>query len=308
MNFKNMVGNLKVKAGVFAPELSLGAGLVFGLAGVVYACAGTLKASKKLPEQKAKIEKYHEEHKEDAKATELMKLYGGVAKEVIADFAPAAIYVVASDLCHVKVYSSLSARAESYASGFAAVSAAFAAYRARAKEKLGEEAENEIAYDIREEEVVAYDEEGNTITKITKKAHTIPCGIVMRPFGENNPDSPHYVVDQYESTDYKLTFLRMQQDALERMLSNPAGKRYLTVNEIFKELGYDKGTVDGQNLVVIRDDRIPEYANVHVDLGVFDKHGCLLPSAAVEDGLPIMLNIHVNGTIEDCYRLGLITN
>lgn len=304
---KQMWSGVKLAARQQMPSILMGAGITFWGASNVYSCRAAIKTHDAMPGHKEAIAKYHEEHEEgDTKG--LLKLYAGIGGGIVRDFLLPAAYGAAGVACVTTSHCTMQNRVNAMTSAFVAVSSAFAGYRDRVKERFGSEVEREIRCDIREEEITTTNENGETETKVVKRAHVQLDGVTMRRFGDFNAEDPDATSAFELNPDYNLSFLSSVQLMLTDRLCAAGGKHYLLLNEVFKDLGYLKGTKMGNELGWIYDPDDPKRANC-VDFGIFDSYGNPLPGIEMDNNGTILLTFNVDGPIiDDCVRMGLMNN
>lgn len=158
-----------------APEILVGVGLVSIAAGVVFACKATLKVNEKKEELKNEIDTTIEEAKETIEkieeatengeneagteytpedgAKDKAGLYAASAKEMVAtglkvakEYAPAAGFLVLGIACVLFSHKILRDRNAKLLAAYAAIDAAFKAYRARVIKDGGEALDRKYMY------------------------------------------------------------------------------------------------------------------------------------------------------------------
>ena len=175
MNIKKTFALAKEALKDKAPEILVGVGLVSIAAGVVFACKATLKVNEKKEELKGEIDTTIEEAKETIEkieeatengeneagteytpedgAKDKAGLYAASAKEMAAtglkvakEYAPAAGFLVLGIACVLFSHKILRDRNAKLLAAYAAIDAAFKAYRARVIKDGGEALDRKYMY------------------------------------------------------------------------------------------------------------------------------------------------------------------
>lgn len=193
------VGSVASKVGFvakkYSPEILLVAGICGTVTGVVVACKATKKAALVTEELKKRRDSIQEAlnrkkngYEEKNARRDTFLAYKRALWGYIRVYAPAAAIIFASCGCHVGHYSILKKREAAVAAALASTSAAFAEYRNRVSEQVGEEVEQNIYHDVHkptEEEAAKMTEEGDGVDT-SKYVVSSPRG-TDRCFDELNP-------------------------------------------------------------------------------------------------------------------------
>ena len=255
-----------------APEIMVVAGVVGVGVSMVGACKATTKINPILEEAKADIKAVHEyaekpefaeKYTEKDKSKSLAMIYGKTGLQLAKLYGPSVGLCVLSMGCILKSHDIMRKRNVALAAAYTAVEKGFKEYRGRVIERLGEEMDKELRYNIKseqvEEEVV--DEKTGKVKKVKKTVS------VMDP----NTYSPYAIVFDDGNTgwdkDPELTkfFLVQQQNYANDRLK---AKGYLYLNEVYEMLGAPR-TKAGQVVGWIYDEKVPVGDNF-VDFGIFN--------------------------------------
>lgn len=255
--------------------------MIFGgaasiLVGTVKACKATLKVDetlKKREAEKARIEDLHEgklllgdgkKYTDDLYRRDLLKVKAETAVDLVKLYWLSAAFTVGGlamigggNYMHRKELASSVAIS-------AAIKESFDNYRAKVKEKYGDEEEEKIYYGIEEktEETVVIAENGKKKTEVVKYHATAGMpSLYARYFDQTNPN-------WRGREDYDFTFLKRLQDNLNDMFYMNYG--YLLWNTAL-EMGGWPLTKAGQRAgwVNAGDGSTDGF----VDFGIFDRHG-----------------------------------
>ena len=260
------MGAMKLKK--HAPDIMVIGGVVGMIAGTVMACKATTKASEILKSAKEDVqtfqeivenpdipeEKYSEEDfKNDVKIT-----YAHATVDLIKTYAPAVAVIGASAVCILAGHKMTNNRLGAVSAALAAEMSAFKAYKGRVVERLGEEMDRELTYNIKNEEVkdTVVDENGEVheTTKVVKTA---------------NPEHNHYtrcfdecsLIWQRDAETNKKNLILQQRFANEKLAANGV----LTLNEVYDMLGLTR-TKEGQYIGWFYEKDKPN----KISFGIFD--------------------------------------
>lgn len=261
----------KIKTIKRSPELLAGLGVFGVVASAVMACKATLKLDDTLKEKRDRINEIHtfveehgysEDYTEKDMRQELSVTYVKAGMEVAKLYAPAILLGVASLSCIVGSHYILKKRNAALAAAYAAVDQGFKEYQKRVAERFGEEAEKEIRYGIKKEEVEEKKTTKSGKEKIEKK--------VVETYDPNNR-SPYAVVFDSgcvgwsKDPEWNKKFLLNQQALANRKLQEQG---YLFLNDVYKMLGF-MPTKMGHVVGWIYDEKHPIGDNF-VDFGLYN--------------------------------------
>lgn len=279
-----------------SPTILMVTGVVGVIGGAVMACVATTKVSKVLEHRKEQLEsvdivlndteKTEEYSEEDARRDRLTINIQSGAKLVLL-YAPAVAVEFGAIACILASHGIMKKRSAALAAAYATVDAGFKKYRKRVADKLGADAERDIALDISEEKVEAAetDPETGKTKKVKKSVSKVSEGLGGSPYSMIfSADTSKAWEKDY---DYNMMYLRAEQQyATDRLRA----RGYLYLNEVFERLGID-GTKMGQIVGWVYDPENPDYDNF-VDFGIRE-----LETA---DGKKmIVLDFNVQGNILD---------
>ena len=247
-----------------SPEILTAVGITGVVTGTVLACVATSKLDKTLEPHKKEIDEIHESKEqmsEKAYRSEITKAYGRTALDMAKLYGPAVIVEGSAIACLVGSHKIMRNRNAALAAAYTTVSTAFDRYKKRVAEKLGDEAEKEIRYGIREEEVEEETTDSKGKKKIVKK--------MVKTMGEEefSPYSRFYDAGSYgwsrDASANKL-FLRNTQCYFNNRLKI---RGYVFLNEIYEYLNYPP-IQEGQYLGWYYDENVEN----KIDFGIYDIH------------------------------------
>ena len=258
-----------------SPEILIVAGVIGTVTSAVMACKASTKLNDILDKRKKEIETihYYKEHPEELKeeytkedatkdtvivyrdtAIDLIKLYG----PSIALGALSIAGIITSNNIHRK-------RNIALAAAYTAVDAGFKQYRGRVIERLGEEFDKELRYNVKnievEEKVVDEKGEETTVKKTVTVVDPSEFSDYAKLFDDGNsgwdPDP-----------EYSLMFLKHQQNYANDLLRT---RGHLFLNEVYDMLGIPR-TKAGQIVGWIYDEKNPNHdGDNFVDFGIYTK-------------------------------------
>lgn len=261
----NALTKINAKAKAHSPEILLVAGIAGAVGTVILACVGTRKLDATLDKAKEEIHAVHdnmivdeENHPSPSSQKALVRAYGKAGLELTKLYGPAVVLGSLSIYCLLSSHSIMKDRNESLAAAYTTMYTSFKQYRDRVAEKLGAEAEKEIRYAVEKKKVddVTTDENGKEKkTKKTIDIATMPSGYA-RFFDES---SREWTKDPYMN----LMTLRGKQAAFNNRLQSCG---HVFLNEVYRELGFDEQTQEGQ---VVGWYWTPEHPS-YIDFGIYD--------------------------------------
>jgi hypothetical protein len=276
-----------------SPRVMFAGGVVAGLTSTVLACRATLKVSdtlaqfEELKEKAAVIhaEGDNPEYDEKAYAKDLTVIKVKTILTLTKLYAPAAGLAVVSVALLTGSHITLSKRNASLTAAYASVDKAFAQYRERVKDQLGEEVDREMRYGTR---VVSETVEGDDGKKKVVKHNRVSEGEpsqYARFFDQLCPDFK-------KNPEYNMIFLKAQQNYANDMLQ---ARGHVFLNEVYDMLGMERsgaGAVVGWVHGKGGDD--------YIDFGIFDDR----TNERVRDFVngrenAILLDFNVDGVIYD---------
>lgn len=282
-----------------SPEILVITGVVGTVVSAVMACKATTKASTIIDNAKEGIDAIHEVAenpefaeqytKEDAQK-DLAITYAKTGFEFAKLYAPS-VAVGALSITSILVgHNILRKRNLALAAAYQIVDTGFKQYRSRVIERLGEQMDRELQYDIKAKEVeeTVVDKKGKekTVTKTIEVADPIAA---MSPYTYCFDESSSCWERDAESNKF---FLARQQDYANEKLK---AKGYMFLNEVLDMVGIPRCRA-GQTVGWIYDDQNPIGDNF-IDFGILNIK--CEANRAFMNGLEksIWLNFNVDGDI-----------
>lgn len=267
-------GHVELKIKKNSPEILMGVGIVGIVATVVTACRATLKAEEVLDEHAQKMEMiadaiecqdednpYPEEMIKKDKLTTYVQTGVGFVKL----YAPSAAIGGFSIACVLVANRILKKRYLAVLGAYNAISASYAQYRSRVRERYGDDVDYELRYGVRKEklETKEVDENGKTVKK-KEDVEVISCqpSEYARYWSKHIKDgvlNPNWD----ENPEFRLMFLRGAQAEANVTLKS---RGYIFLNEVYDLLGFEHTQI-GQLVGWYNDD---EYGDGYVDFGLYD--------------------------------------
>lgn len=270
----------------YSPEILMGVGIASGVAAGVLAVRATLKVEPVLDQLKENLDTVERANKEtDASIQTLNKLkgqaYGMGVVEIAKIYWPAVSLGVASIACIVGSHGIMKKRNAAIVVAYNALEKTFAEYRDRVEEKLGESAERDIQFDIRDKEVV--DEETGK-KKVVSTLGDTGVSQYAKFFDE---------LSQYwdNTPEYNITFVRAQQNFANDLLQS---RGHVFLNEVYESLGLPHtpgGSITGWVLNGSGDQ--------FIDFGIYDPENDLAREFVNGYEKAILLDFNVDGVIWD---------
>lgn len=274
MNIINVFNKLIFKTKVYSPEILIGVGISAGIAAIVSACKGTMKANDILVpahERIQDIKKYIPVEQQEEKIKEVKK---EITPKLIKAYVPTAIFAGMSASCILGSFHIQKGRELAVATAYAALKDTFDSYRSRVEEKYGEEAEKDLYFGKNKKEVVVgHDKDGKPVTKIEYDYKNDPNNFTYL-FDESNIN---WTADARENA-YALA-------TIQANLNNRLKRRgHVFLYEVYKALGIDPGILGPERVRAahvigwLYDPDNPNGDN-YIDFGVFqDDRGNLTQS------------------------------
>lgn len=257
-----------------SPEILVVAGVVGTVVSAVMACKATTKVSMVIDETKVKIDTIHEctnnpelaeKYTEEDSKKDLVIVYAQTGMELAKLYGPSVILGAASITSILAGHNILRKRNLALAAAYQVVDTGFKQYRGRVVERLGEQMDKELRYDIKAKEIdeIVVDDKGKekTVTKTIEVANPVAA------------QSPYTVCFdetcsgwQRDAEANKFFLLRQQDYANEKLKS----RGYLFLNEVYDMIGARR-TKAGQVVGWVYDESNPIGDN-YIDFGIFDIH------------------------------------
>lgn len=257
-----------------SPEILVVTGVVGTVVSAVMACKATTKVSTIIDKTKSNIDTIHEcvnntelaeEYTQEDSKKDLAIVYAQTGLELAKLYGPSVILGAASITSILAGHNILRKRNLALAAAYQVVDTGFKQYRGRVVERLGEQMDKELQYDIKAKEIeeTIVDKKGKekTVTKTVEVANPIAA------------QSPYTVCFdetcsgwQRDAEANKFFLLHQQDYANEKLRA----RGYLFLNEVYDMIGARR-TKAGQVVGWVYDESNPIGDN-YVDFGIFDIH------------------------------------
>ena len=302
MDFKANVTRFmsKAKLGLKknAPVILSVVGGVGVVSATVFACVKTIKAKDILDEHartaeaiKKASELPEEEYSEEDKRKDTVTMYTRTVIALARNYAlPFAL--MSFSLTAIFVSNAMyKQRNAALAASLASVTTAFNEYRARVKEKFGDEMDRKLRFGIKDEivEDTVVDPETGEVKTESKVVETASVNYSdwARFFCEDNPN---WVKD----AEANLFFVKSQQNYLNDLLKS---RGYVFLNEAYERLGFEP-TAAGQVVGWIYDPE-DESCDCCVDFGIYNGNDPAKVLFVNGQERSILLDFNVDGSIID---------
>jgi hypothetical protein len=285
-----------------SPEILVGVGIVGVIAGAVTACAATIKAKDILEEAKSDLGAIHEcaevhkdKYTEEDMKKDTVAVYAKTGLKLAKTYAPAIIIETASIFCILKSNGILRKRNLALAAAYATVDSTFKDYRKRVVERLGEDMDRELRYNIKAKEIEEeVQNEDGTVSKVKTTIET-----TMNP---NNYSDYARIYDDgcigwTKDPEYNFTFLKMQQSYANDKLKE---KGFLFLNDVYEMLGFPMSKA-GQVVGWVYDEKHPVGDN-YVDFGIFNMDSERARAFVNGYERNIILDFNVDGVVWDLMK------
>lgn len=280
-----------------SPEILTGLGITGVVTGTVMACVATTKLDKTMEPNKQRLDEIHENPNPDEKEhrKEIARAYVKTAWDLTKLYAPAVIVEGASIGCLLGSHKIMRNRNAALAAAYTTVSNAFEAYKERVAEKLGAEAEKEIRYGVREEEIEEEYQDSKGKMKTRKKTVKVMDENARSPWARFYADG----CDGWsKDPGANVLTLRNKQAELTKRLQI---RGYLFLNEAYEMLGITP-IREGQYLGWYYDPSDPTLHN-KVDFGIYDCHDVLKCNFVNGFEDTVILDFNIDGNIVDRFHV-----
>lgn len=291
-------GRACLKLQKHSPEILVTAGIIGGVVSAVMACKASTKVNPVLEDAKEKldaIKEYAENPEFDEKYTEKDKskavtmVYTQTAMELGKLYGPSIALGAASIGCVLASVNIIHKRNVALAAAYTTIETGFKEYRGRLIDRLGEELDRELLYDIKTKEVeeIVVHEDGTqeTVTKTVETANPNEHSVYARFYDEG-------CKGWQKDPETNLFTVRQVQNWANEMLK---AKGYLFLNEVYEMLGIPK-TAAGQCVGWYYDEKDPTGDN-YIDFGIYDIHNERKRAFVNGYERTILLDFNVDGDI-----------
>lgn len=287
------------KAKKHSPEILIAVGAVSIVTGTVQACKATLKMQDVLETTSDNLEKIHgledgtlkvkegETYTEEDARKDKTTVYIQTAVKAVKLYGPSIVLIGGGLGCMIGSHIIMRRRYGAAVAAYSAVTTAFNEYKARVKERFGEQTQYELEHGVKAEEVETTDENGNKKKEtvyVTDKMIKHPYSVI---FDESNPNWER-------DSGYNLIFIKNAEDAANRKLRK---KGYLFLNDVYDMLGISN-TYIGQFAGWIWDPADPSIDS-RVDFGLYDDYNPQKVAFLQGDEYSVVLDFNCDGNIID---------
>lgn len=287
------------KAKKHSPEILIAVGAVSIVTGTVQACKATLKMQDVLETTSDNLEKIHgledgtlkvkegETYTEEDARKDKTTVYIQTAVKAVKLYGPSIVLIGGGLGCMIGSHIIMRRRYGAAVAAYSAVTTAFNEYKARVKERFGEQTQYELEHGVKAEEVETTDENGNKKKEtvyVTDKMIKHPYSVI---FDESNPNWER-------DSGYNLIFIKNVEDAANRKLRR---KGYLFLNDVYDMLGISN-TYIGQFAGWIWDPADPSIDS-RVDFGLYDDYNPQKVAFLQGDEYSVVLDFNCDGNIID---------
>jgi hypothetical protein len=235
MNFKNVLtrgaGSAQLALKKNAPTILTGAGVIGFAVTTALAIRATGKAVQVMPEihkdiAMTKMKAEDEEYTEKEAMEAVVRTYAKSSLVLAEIYWPVLVAGSASIVCVLAGHGMMRRRQASLVAAYTMLDASYKAYRARIRERFGEDVEREAYTDIKAMRI--FDEEGNEHLEID--SDDVLPSMYARFFDSYNKNWS-------KTTEWNLLFLRAQQDWANDKLRSQG---HLFLNEVYDALGMER--------------------------------------------------------------------
>lgn len=231
------IGALKIEKN--APKILFVAGMIGFGATVAASSKAAIDAVPVLDDAREEFEaiEEHTEPHSNARRQALIGLGATHGRELVKIYIPTVVLGVLSVACLTKSHNILTSRNVALTAAFSSLENAYRKYRQRVVDELGAEKDTQFAHDVRGNDIVSYDDKGNTVVETVKRAYA-------------KGESPYsFFFDEYnrcwiKDAGYNHAFLENQQKHFNLELRS---KGVVFLNDILKAIGFEP-TPEGQLL------------------------------------------------------------
>ena len=287
------------KAKKHSPEILIAVGAVSIVTGTIQACKATLKMQDVLETTSDNLEKIHgledgtlkvkegETYTEEDARKDKTTVYIQTAAKAVKLYGPSIVLIGGGLGCMIGSHIIMRRRYGAAVAAYSAVTTAFNEYKARVKERFGEQTQYELEHGVKAEEVENTDENGNKKKEtvyVTEKMIKHPYSVI---FDESNPNWER-------DSGYNLIFIKNAEDAANRKLRR---KGYLFLNDVYDMLGISN-TYIGQFAGWVWDPADPSIDS-RVDFGLYDDYNPQKVAFLQGDEYSVVLDFNCDGNIID---------
>ena len=282
-----------------SPEILAVTGAVGVVVSGVMACRATLKLNDVLEESKNTIDDIHADVEagvitEEESKKEMTAAYLATGYNLTKLYAPSVVLGTLSIGAMLTSNNILRQRNIGLAAAYAAADKALKEYRGRIADRLGDEFEREVFYNLKskeiEEKVVNEDGSEQTITKtITVMDNPNTIGDFSRIFADGNDNWT-------KNPELNMMYLKRVQAWADEKLR---AQGHLFLNEVLDELGYERTKAGNVVGWIYKKDPEEAVGDNYVDFGLYDIHRQATINFVNGWEPNVLLNFNVDGNILD---------
>ena len=270
-----------------SPEILLGLGLTAGAGAIVTAVRSSLKVGESVDTLEEKMEEVKilkaddGVDKKDIKKA-IFNAYKDFSIDMIKLYWPTVVLSVGSCACILGSYGILKKRNAALLAAYADISAAFASYREKVKEKYGEDVDRELIFADAVNANAVTNEKGKVVSSIPEK--DLICSPYARFFDSSCPN--------YEkSAEYNIAFLTTVQNNMnDKLRINGC----VFLNEVYDALGFERTSAGAVVGWLYKGD-----GDGYIDFGIFDPKDDTKRRFVNNLEPVILLDFNVDGVIYD---------
>ena len=279
----------------YSPEIMIVAGAIGTVTAAVMACKATMKVNDILDEANKDIELLHaaEEDYEDPKEFkhELTCVYAKTGLEFAKLYAPSVALGVLSMSTVFASNNILRKRNATLTAAYGTLEGMYNRYRKNVIDTYGEEADRNMRFGIKKQEIEVTEVDKNGKEKTVKKT--------VDTIGPDDYSEYARFFDKSSrewdpNPEYCMTFLRAKQAYCNDRLK---AKGHMFLNEVYDELGIPRTEV-GQIVGWLYDEKIPNGDN-YIDFGIYDLYKQNSHDFVNGYSQTILLDFNVDGKIID---------
>lgn len=278
-----------------SPHILFGAGIVGFVSTTVLASRATLRVEEVLDRSKTKLDEVREvaegplaekhDYTEEDALKDRLYIYSRTFVDLSKLYGPTIIVGTLSIAALTKAHTIQNARIGALTAAYAGLDKAYQAYRKRVEETLGGEREQELLYNVREEQVsVQNPDTGKTEDFKRKVIGENAYSMYARFFDEANHR-------WQKGQGYNYLFLRAQQNYANDLLKS---RGHLFLNEVYDQLGFEHTEAGAVVGWIISDD-----GDNYVDFGFLDPDNPRTRDFVNGYERSVLLDFNVNGVVYD---------
>ncbi|HAH18434.1 MAG TPA: hypothetical protein DCL29_05435 [Eubacterium sp.] len=291
-------------------EIYMTTGAVSVVAGVIFACKATLKCDEIIEEHRETMDKIHKtaedypEYENTDKGRDIVICTTRTVGKMVKNYAGAGLLIVGGLYLMIKGYNKEKSAKEDALVALNTYKSIFDAYRGRVREKIGEEAEEELYLGgkVNRKPLTGPENEDRGDVKelnfVDNSNLPSPYAVFFDRSNVNWCDESKYGPDY---TWYNVNFLRIKQSYVNTVLN---ARGYVLLSDVLKELGIEPTGIS--NMVGWLASDINGSKDGYIDFGIYDINNPSTRQFINGDGRNgILLDFNVDGIIID--RIDTIT-